>query len=359
MNWTTIGLSVMATQASAITFISTPGQGYAEGMSFIQNYFGMPIALIVVSIFFIPRYYGSKVFTAYEYLEERFDLKVRTNKEFYYVLNLVKKYEIVRECYKKADHYINLASNSLSIFQDCEEKKILNKKNIQPGLAVILVGNNPASQVYVKSKSARFHKMGLFSETFNYKDNISEVQLLSKIEELNKNKFWMAMDISNIQLKLDDASRLDTGSISLYVTDNSGVDFPARTKRIDFIYHFLSFKHNIRLRIKITASEDETISSITSIFPAANWFEREAFDMYGIQFKDHPDLRRILTDYGFEGYPLRKDFPLSGNVEIRYDEIDKKIIHEPVNLQQDFRSFDIQSPWERTNYLKEEKKNNE
>jgi len=143
------------------------------------------------------------------------------------------------------------------------------------------------------------------------------------------------------------------------ITDIAGVDFPERTKRFDVIYHFLSFKHNIRLRIKITISEDETISSITSIFPAANWFEREAFDMYGIQFKDHPDLRRILTDYGFEGYPLRKDFPLSGNVEIRYDEIDKKIIHEPVNLQQDFRSFDIQSPWERTNYLKEDKKNNE
>ena len=143
------------------------------------------------------------------------------------------------------------------------------------------------------------------------------------------------------------------------ITDIAGVDFPERTKRFDVIYHFLSFKHNIRLRIKIAVSETETISSITSIFPAANWFEREAFDMYGIQFKDHPDLRRILTDYGFEGYPLRKDFPLSGNVEIRYDEIDKKIIHEPVNLQQDFRSFDIQSPWERTNYLKEDKKNNE
>ena len=143
------------------------------------------------------------------------------------------------------------------------------------------------------------------------------------------------------------------------ITDIAGVDFPERIKRFDVIYHFLSFKHNIRLRIKITISEDETISSITSIFPAANWFEREAFDMYGIQFKDHPDLRRVLTHYGFEGYPLRKDFPLSGNVEIRYDEIDKKIIHEPVNLQQDFRSFDIQSPWEGTNYLKEDKKNNE
>ena len=143
------------------------------------------------------------------------------------------------------------------------------------------------------------------------------------------------------------------------ITDIAGVDFPDRQKRFEVIYHFLSFKHNSRLRIKIIIGEDESIPSITTIFPAANWFEREAFDMYGIQFKDHPDLRRILTDYGFEGYPLRKDFPLSGNVEIRYDEIDKKIIHEPVNLQQDFRSFDIQSPWERTNYLKEEKKDNE
>ena len=143
------------------------------------------------------------------------------------------------------------------------------------------------------------------------------------------------------------------------ITDIAGVDFPDRQKRFEVIYHFLSFKHNSRLRIKIIIGEDESIPSITTIFPAANWFEREAFDMYGIQFKDHPDLRRILTDYGFEGYPLRKDFPLSGNVEIRYDEIDKKIIHEPVNLQQDFRSFDIQSPWEGTNYLKEDKKNNE
>ena len=143
------------------------------------------------------------------------------------------------------------------------------------------------------------------------------------------------------------------------ITDIAGVDFPDRQKRFEVIYHFLSFKHNSRLRIKIIIGEDESIPSITTIFPAANWFEREAFDMYGIQFKDHPDLRRILTDYGFEGHPLRKDFPLSGNVEIRYDEIDKKIIHEPVNLQQDFRSFDIQSPWERTSYLKEEKNNNE
>ena len=133
------------------------------------------------------------------------------------------------------------------------------------------------------------------------------------------------------------------------------VDYPERENRFDVIYHFLSFKWNVRLRIKTEISENGSLPSICSIFPAANWFEREAFDMYGIQFTDHPDLRRILTDYGFEGYPLRKDFPLTGNIEIRYDEIDKKIVHEPVKLQQDYRSFDIQSPWEGTKYLKGEK----
>ena len=139
------------------------------------------------------------------------------------------------------------------------------------------------------------------------------------------------------------------------LTDIAGVDYPERENRFDVIYHFLSFKWNLRLRIKTEINENDSLPSICSIFPAANWFEREAFDMYGIQFTDHPDLRRILTDYGFEGYPLRKDFPLTGNIEIRYDEIDKKIVHEPVKLQQDYRSFDIQSPWEGTKYLKGEK----
>ena len=178
--------------------------------------------------------------------------------------------------------------------------------------------------------------------------------------EISDNFNQLQISISTNQiLDVVDYIKNDEACEFRQITDIAGVDFPDRQKRFDVIYHFLSFKHNSRLRIKITIGEDESIPSITSIFPAANWFEREAFDMYGIQFKDHPDLRRILTDYGFEGYPLRKDFPLSGNVEIRYDEIDKKIIHEPVNLQQDFRSFDIQSPWERTNYLKEDKKNNE
>ena len=134
------------------------------------------------------------------------------------------------------------------------------------------------------------------------------------------------------------------------LTDIAGVDFPERENRFDVIYHFLSFKHNVRIRVKTQINENDPIQSITQLFPAANWFEREAFDMYGIQFTNHPDLRRILTDYGFEGYPLRKDFPLTGNVEVRYDEMEKKVIYEPVKLQQDYRNFDIQSPWEGTKY---------
>ena len=141
------------------------------------------------------------------------------------------------------------------------------------------------------------------------------------------------------------------------LTDIAGVDFPERLNRFDIVYHFLSFKNNVRIRVKTEISENNAIQSITQLFPAANWFEREAFDMYGIQFTDHPDLRRILTDYGFEGYPLRKDFPLTGNVEVRYDEIEKKVIYEPVKLQQDYRNFDIQSPWEGTKYT--EKKDTE
>ncbi len=140
------------------------------------------------------------------------------------------------------------------------------------------------------------------------------------------------------------------------LTDIAGVDFPERQNRFDIVYHFLSFKNNSRIRVKTEISENEAIQSITQIFSAANWFEREAFDMYGIQFKDHPDLRRILTDYGFEGYPLRKDFPLTGNVEVRYDEMEKKVIYEPVKLQQDYRNFDIQSPWEGTKYTEKKDK---
>ena len=136
------------------------------------------------------------------------------------------------------------------------------------------------------------------------------------------------------------------------LTDIAGVDYPNKFPRFEVVYHLLDFKQNIRLRIKVKVSEDETIPSVTTIYPCANWYEREAFDMYGINFTDHPDLRRLLTHYNFEGFPLRKDFPLTGSVEVRYSEVEKKVIYEPVKLQQDFRNFDVQSPWEGTQYEK-------
>lgn len=133
--------------------------------------------------------------------------------------------------------------------------------------------------------------------------------------------------------------------------DICGVDYPQRERRFDIVYHMLSMAHNTRIRIKATTDETTPIHSIVSLFPNADWYEREAFDMYGIIFDQHPDLRRILTDYGFEGYPLRKDFPLSGFVEVRYDEARKAVIYEPVNLPQEYRSFDFMSPWEGAKYV--------
>ncbi|MEE9346960.1 MAG: NADH-quinone oxidoreductase subunit C [Robiginitomaculum sp.] len=132
--------------------------------------------------------------------------------------------------------------------------------------------------------------------------------------------------------------------------DLCGVDYPARERRFDIVYHMLSMQHNHRIRVKASTDEDTPIHSIASIFPNADWYEREAFDMYGIIFDHHPDLRRILTDYGFEGHPLRKDFPLSGFTEVRYDEERKAVITVPVNLPQEYRSFDFMSPWEGAKY---------
>ena len=136
--------------------------------------------------------------------------------------------------------------------------------------------------------------------------------------------------------------------------DIAGVDYPEDDKRFQLIYLLLSHENNSRIKLKIKFQIDQTISSITKIFPSANWMEREVFDMYGISFKDHPDLRRILTDYGFKGYPLRKDFPLTGHTEVRYSEDKKKVIYEPVKLDQEYRHFDFESPWEGTKYVKEE-----
>ena len=141
--------------------------------------------------------------------------------------------------------------------------------------------------------------------------------------------------------------------------DIVGVDYPEDEKRFQLVYLFLSHEHNTRIKILIKFQLDQNISSITKIFPSANWMEREVFDMYGIKFKNHPDLRRILTDYGFKGHPLRKDFPLTGFNEVRYSEKDKKVIYEPVKLEQNYRNFDYQSPWEGTQYIKEQTEKND
>ena len=139
--------------------------------------------------------------------------------------------------------------------------------------------------------------------------------------------------------------------------DIAGVDYPENEKRFELIYLFLSHEHNLRIKLLIKFQINQTIVSLTKIFPSANWMEREVFDMYGIKFKNHPDLRRILTDYGFKGHPLRKDFPLTGFNEVRYSEKEKKVIYEPVKLEQNYRNFDFESPWEGTSYIKEIKDN--
>ena len=138
--------------------------------------------------------------------------------------------------------------------------------------------------------------------------------------------------------------------------DITVVDYPEETQRFKVVYLFLSHEFNQRMIMSYFINENEVIPSLTSIFPSANWMEREVFDMYCVEFKDHPDLRRILTDYGFKGHPLRKDFPLTGHNEVRYSEEDKKVIYEPVKLEQNYRNFDYESPWEGTKYIKEQTK---
>jgi NADH-quinone oxidoreductase subunit C len=133
--------------------------------------------------------------------------------------------------------------------------------------------------------------------------------------------------------------------------DIAGVDYPARTNRFDVVYHLLSPRLNQRIRVKLETNDADPVASVIPVFPAANWFEREAYDMFGILFSGHPDLRRLLTDYGFQGHPLRKDFPLSGHVEVRYDDEAKRVVYEPVKLNQEFRAFDFESPWEAAKYL--------
>ena len=147
--------------------------------------------------------------------------------------------------------------------------------------------------------------------------------------------------------------KLDENCKFKQLIDIAGVDYPENDKRFELIYLFLSHENNTRIKLLIKFEINQIINSITKVFPSANWMEREVFDMYGIKFKNHPDLRRILTDYGFKGHPLRKDFPLTGFNEVRYSEKDKKVIYEPVKLEQNYRNFDFESPWEGTNYVKE------
>ena len=193
---------------------------------------------------------------------------------------------------------------------------------------------------------------------------MQNIQDLEKIlnSELNTKIKSSLIKHNQIYLKIDET---DLTEVILFLKTNSktkfrqliditAVDFPENEIRFKLVYLLLSHEFNQRIIIEIDVKEKEIVGSITSIFPAANWMEREVFDMYGIDFKDHPDLRRILTDYGFEGHPLRKDFPLTGHTEVRYSEDVKKVVTEPVKLEQNFRNFDYESPWEGTKYIKDE-----
>ena len=185
-------------------------------------------------------------------------------------------------------------------------------------------------------------------------------ELTSKIKKslIENNELLIEIDENNL---VEVVQFLKSNEICKFkqLIDIAGVDYPENEKRFHLVYLFLSHENNIRIKLLIKFDINRVILSITKIFPSANWMEREVFDMYGIKFKDHPDLRRILTDYNFEGYPLRKDFPLTGHNEVRYSEDKKKVVYEPVKLEQNYRNFDYESPWEGTEYIKEEAKKNE
>ena len=183
----------------------------------------------------------------------------------------------------------------------------------------------------------------------------SELNTKINISRITHQQLYLNIDSKDL---IDVAIFLKTNKDSKFrqLIDITAVDYPEKEKRFKLVYLFLSHEFNQRLIVKYSIAENEVIPSLTSIFPSANWMEREVFDMYGINFKDHPDLRRILTDYGFSGHPLRKDFPLTGHNEVRYSEDKKKVIYEKVKLEQNYRNFDYESPWEGTKYIKEQTK---
>ena len=182
-------------------------------------------------------------------------------------------------------------------------------------------------------------------------------ELTTKIKEskIKHNQLYITINSEDL---LDVILLLKTNKNTKFrqLIDITAVDYPENQKRFKIVYLLLSHEFNQRIILSYFISENEKISSLTKIFPSANWMEREVFDMYGIKFNDHPDMRRILTDYGFEGHPLRKDFPLTGHNEVRYSEDEKKVIYEPVKLEQNYRNFDYESPWEGTKYIKDQTK---
>ena len=184
----------------------------------------------------------------------------------------------------------------------------------------------------------------------------SELATKIKKSEIKHNQLYLYIeneDLIDVSLFIKSNEKMKFRQL----IDITVVDYPENNQRFKVVYLFLSHEFNHRIILSYLINENEVITSLTSIYPAANWMEREVFDMYGVKFKDHPDLRRILTDYGFEGHPLRKDFPLTGHTEVRYSEDQKKVINEPVKLEQNYRNFDYESPWEGTKYIKDQTDN--
>ena len=191
-------------------------------------------------------------------------------------------------------------------------------------------------------------------ENLKILEKLINSELSSKIKNSSIENNELLIEISDSDL-IEVAQFLKTNEKCKFrqLIDIAGVDFPDEEKRFKLIYLFLSHEYNQRIKLSFNFETNQLINSITKIFPSANWMEREVFDMYGVKFKNHPDLRRILTDYGFKGHPLRKDFPLTGFNEVRYSEKEKKVVYEPVKLEQNYRNFDFESPWEGTNYVKQ------